>query len=147
MTINNINDLASHFGTTPEHLEHALYRCTDCGAWINWTCSKVNIGSIVEGSEAEFSRSFSFPFDSRDVDLWLDELEGLTTAAWNEANADDPFDIVMNMTDPGMNLTLEQAEKLVSQAEANGWSLPIGFDAEMFLDIYHDLEQEEEEEE
>lgn len=146
MTINNIKDLASHFGTTPEHLEHALYKGTDCGAWINWTCSKVNIGSIVEGSDAEFSRSFSFPFDSRDVDLWLDELEGLTTAAWNEANADDPYDIVMNMTDPGLELTHDQAKELISQAEANGWTLPIGFDADMFLEIYNDCEPEEEDE-
>ena len=147
MKIKNIHDLAEHFGTTPEHLEHAIYKGTDCGAWINWTCSKVNIGSIVEGSDAEFSRSFEFPFDSSAVDNWLDILEGLTTAAWNEANADDPFDIVMNMTNPGLDLTLEQAEELVSQAEANGWSLPIGFDAEMFLDIYNDLEPEEEDEE
>ena len=146
MTINNINDLTSHFGTTPEQLEHDLYKGTDCGAWINWTCSKVNIGSIVEGSDAEFSESFEFPFDSSAVDNWLEELETLTTSAWNEANADDPFEIVMNMTDPGLELTHDQAEELISQAEANGWTLPIGFDADMFLEIYNDCEPEEEDE-
>ena len=143
MKINNINDLAAHFGTTPEHLEHAIYKGTACGAWIAWTCSHVDIGSIVEGSDEEFFRSFKFPFDSSAVDDWLEELEGLTTAAWNEANADDPFDIVMNMTNPGLNLTPDQAKEIISQAEAAGWTIPIGFDAEMFLDIYHDLEPEE----
>lgn len=143
-TIKNISDLAAHFGTTPEHLEHAIYKGTDCGAWINWTCSKVNIGSIVEGSDAEFSRSFEFPFDSSSVSNWLEELETLTTSAWNEANADDPYDIVMNMTDPGLELTHDQAEELISQAEANGWTIPIGFDADMFLEIYKDCEPEEE---
>lgn len=144
MIINSIIDLAYHFGATVECLEHAIYKGTDCGAWINWTCSKVTIGSIVEGSDAEFSQSFEFPFDSSAVDNWLEELESLTTIAWNEANADDPVDIVMNMTDPGLELTHEQAEELISQAESNGWTIPIGFDADMFLSIYNDLEPEEE---
>lgn len=146
MIINNIHDLAAHFGTTVEHLERAIYKGTDCGAWINWTCSRVTIGSIVEGSDVEFSKSFEFPFDSSAVDSWLEELEALTTIAWNEANADDPFEIVMNMTDPGLTLSIEQAEELISQAEANGWTLPIGFDAEMFLTIYNCCEPEEEDE-
>ena len=144
MTIYNIHDLATHFGTTEGNLERAIYKGTNCGAWINWTCSKVNIGSIVEGSDAEFSRSFEFPFDSSAVSNWLEELETLTTSAWNEANADDPYDIVMNLTDPGLELTHDQAEELISQAEANGWTLPIGFDADMFLEIYNDCEPEEE---
>lgn len=146
MKINNIHDLAEHFGTTPEHLEHYIYKYTDCGAWINWTYTKVSIGSIVEGSDAEFDETFEFPFDSEEVDDWLEEQEYLTTAAWNEANADDPYDIVMNMTNPGLDLTFEEAEDLIAQAEADGWSLPLDFDAEMFLEIYHDLEPEEEDE-
>lgn len=146
MIINNIHDLAAYFGTDEEHLERAIYNGTYCGAWINWTHSKVNIGSIVEGSDAEFDESFEFPFDSSAVDEWLEELERLTSTAWNEANADDPFEIVMNMTDPGLELTHDQAEELISQAEANGWTLPIGFDADMFLEIYKDCEPEEEDE-
>lgn len=146
MTIRNIDDLASLFGTTPDHLEHAIYKGTSCGAWIQWNCTSVSIGSIVEGSDAEFSRKFSYPFESTAVFSWLDELDSLTTRAWNEANADDPFEIVMNMTDPGLTLSIEQAEELISQAEANGWVLPIGFDAEMFLTIYNCCEPEEEDE-
>ena len=142
--INNINELASLFGTTPDHLEHALYKGTSYGAWITWNCTSVSIGSIVEGSDAEFSCKFSFPFESTAVFSWLDELENLTTQAWNEANADDMIDLVMNMTDPCTGLTLAEAEKLLSQAEADGWTIPIGFTPQDFLDIYNDLEPEEE---
>ena len=143
-TIRNINDLASLFGATPDNLERTIYKGTSCGAWIQWNCTSVSIGSIVEGSDAEFSCKFSYPFESTAVFSWLDELDRLTTTAWNEANADDPYDIVMNMTDPGLELTHDQAEELISQAEANGWTLPIGFDADMFLEIYEDCEPEEE---
>ena len=140
MTINKIYDLALLFGTTPDHLEHTIYKGTSCGAWITWNCTSVSIGSIVEGSDAEFSCKFSFPFESESVFRWLDELDRLTTDAWNEANADDMIEVVMNMTDPGAGLTIEQAEKLLSQAEADGYTLPIGFTPQAFLDIYNDLE-------
>ena len=140
MTINKIYDLALLFGTTPDHLEHTIYKGTSCGAWITWNCTSVSIGSIVEGSDAEFSCKFSFPFESESVFRWLDELDRLTTDAWNEANADDMIEVVMNMTDPGAGLTIEQAEKLLSQAEADGYTLPIGFTPQDFLDIYNDLE-------
>lgn len=146
MTIRNINDLASLFGTTPDHLEHAIYKGTSCGAWIQWNYTSVSIGSIVEGSDAEFSCRFSYPFESTAVFSWLDELDSLTTRAWNEANADDMVEVIMNMTNPGDQLSIEDAEKLLSQAEADGWVIPIGFTPQDFLDIYNDLNNEEEDE-
>lgn len=146
MTIRNINDLASLFGTTPDHLEHSIYKGTSCGAWIQWNCTSVSIGSIVEGSDAEFYCKFSYPFESTAVFSWLDELDSLTTRAWNEANADDMVEVIMNMTDPGHQMSVEEAEKLLSQAEADGWTIPIGFTPQDFLDIYNDLNNEEEDE-
>ena len=86
MKINNINDLANYYGTEVKHLEHDIYKSTDCGAWIHWTDDKVSIGSIVEGSEAEFSRNFYYPFDSTELDNWFEELEELVDEAWHEAN-------------------------------------------------------------
>lgn len=145
MTIHNINEFADLFGVTPDRLEKAIYNGTSCGAWVMWNCTSVTIGSIVEGSDAEFSCKFSYPFESEAVFRWLDELERLTTDAWNEANADDMVELVMNMTNPGDELTIADAEKLLSQAEADGWTIPIGFTPQDFLDIYNDLEPEEEE--
>ena len=89
MVINNIHDLAKHFGSTTKSLERDIYKYTDCGAWINWDDSSVTIGSIVEGSEAEFSESFLFPVESDELDAWITELEQLCDEAWREANGDD----------------------------------------------------------
>lgn len=88
MTIRNIEDLATYLGTTVDRLEHDVYKYTDCGAWITWNDESVTIGSIVEGSDAEFSETFSYPIDSVQIDIWFEELEELTDEAWHEANDD-----------------------------------------------------------
>ena len=63
-----------------------MYKYTNCGAWIRWNDDYMEIGSIVEGSDAEFSRTFKFPCIAKDVDNWLEELERLTDEAWQKAN-------------------------------------------------------------
>ena len=89
MLITNLDDLCEYRGAKDSwELEHDLYKYTDCGAWITLTNDVVTIGSIVEGSGAEFSRSFAYPFDSDDLDDWIDELEALVDGAWCEANGD-----------------------------------------------------------
>lgn len=88
--INNIQDVAEKiWGTEVNHLEHDVYRNTDCGAWIRWSDDWVQVGSIVEGSDAEFDRTFEFPFDSDEMDHWMDELERLTSEAWRDANMNE----------------------------------------------------------
>lgn len=90
ITINSIDDIVKGKGLeTPEQLNHYIYKYTDCGAWINWDDSSVTIGSIVEGSEAEFSESFLFPVESDALDAWIEELERLCEDAWIEANGDE----------------------------------------------------------
>ena len=84
--ISNISDLAAAWGTTPEHIERDIYKYTDCGAWISWTDSTVTIGSIVEGSDAEFDFTFHFPVELESIEEWIDELEVLCDEAWHEAN-------------------------------------------------------------
>lgn len=88
MIINNIQDFAEYFGTTVDRLERSVYKNTACGAWITWTDESVTIGSIVEGSDAEFDKTFSYPVDSVQIDNWFEELEDLTDEAWHEANDD-----------------------------------------------------------
>lgn len=86
MTITCINDFAKNFGSDVNHIERDIYKYTGCGAWITWDVSGLTIGSIVEGSDAEFDKLFTFPFDSSATDEWLDELERLTYEAWRDAN-------------------------------------------------------------
>ena len=86
MQIHNIVEYAQYFGTTPDLLKKDMYKYTDCGAWIHWNKNSMTIGSIVEGSDAEFSRTFNFPCTTDEIDDWLEELEHLTDEAWHEAN-------------------------------------------------------------
>lgn len=93
MVINNIKDFCEYFGCESEkHLEHDMYKYTDCGAWITWDDNGFCIGSIVEGSDAEFCRGFTYPVESEIVDAWMKELEELCDEAWNEANDYDDDD-------------------------------------------------------
>ena len=86
MTIRSIEDYSHYLGIAVDDLEHALYKGTACGAWITWDEKSISIGSIVEGSDAEFSKTFVFPTDTESIDKWLDSLEDLCDEAWREAN-------------------------------------------------------------
>lgn len=87
MIINSIDDIVKGKGLEePDQLHRYVYKYTDCGAWIEWDDTSVTIGSIVEGSDAEFSESFTFPVSSETLDAWLNELEQLCDKAWHEAN-------------------------------------------------------------
>lgn len=89
MLISNIADIVKGKGLEEaEQLDHYVYKYTDCGAWIAWDDNSITIGSIVEGSDAEFSRRFLFPVDSDTLDAWITELEQLCEDAWQEANRD-----------------------------------------------------------
>jgi hypothetical protein len=90
ITINSIDDIVKGKGLErAEQLNHYVYKYTDCGAWVAWNDNGVTIGSIVEGSDAEFSESFLFPVESDTLDAWINELEQLCEEAWIEANGDE----------------------------------------------------------
>ena len=84
--INDINDYADYLGVEVSDLEKSIYNGTVCGAWINWTDKSMSIGSIVEGSDAEFSKTFYFPVKLDKIDSWFTQLEDLCDEAWHEAN-------------------------------------------------------------
>ena len=46
----------------------------------------VTIGTIVEGSDAEFERELSFPFTSDEYNNAIEEIEQLADEEWHEAN-------------------------------------------------------------
>lgn len=66
MTINNIMDFAEYKGIEVKNLRRDLYKYTDCGAWIEYDVRGITIGTITEGSDAEFSITLKFPFTSKD---------------------------------------------------------------------------------
>ena len=86
MTIKSINDFADAWGIEVKHLKKSIYKGTSCGAWIEWDDKRISIGSIVEGSDAEFSRTFEFPCKLEEIENWFEELEILCDDAWHEAN-------------------------------------------------------------
>ena len=60
-------------------------------------------------------------------------------------NYDDPIDMLMNMSNPCENWTIEDAGQILSEAEAQGWQFAPDVDAQFILDLYNDMEPEEEE--
>lgn len=107
-----ITSLFGEFGVeTPSEYAKAIYKNTECGAWTAFITPNGKIysgdltkrqdtkefaarniigilhGSIVEGSEAEFTgKPLVFPFEMQDLQNELDSLEELTSEAWEEAN-------------------------------------------------------------
>jgi hypothetical protein len=81
-------------------IDRAVYKGTDCGAWVRFDERGIVVGSIVEGSDAEFSERI----DLTGVDIsdegakilaerfWntIEKINGLACDAWEEANCNDP---------------------------------------------------------
>lgn len=89
MKITSLEELCEYRGVKDSReLNRDLYKYTDCGAGIVFAEDHVTVGSIVEGSDAEFYRDFKYPFEAEDFDNWIDELEGLCDEAWHEANGE-----------------------------------------------------------
>lgn len=120
MIIHNIKEFCDYWGVDQDNLERSVYKNTSCGAWIHWDNQHIHIGSIVEGSDAEFDREFKFPFDSDDIDLWLDELEVLCEDAWNEANG-SPYRIILNGYDQGIYYGIDEGDALNRLARDAGY--------------------------
>lgn len=97
MLIRNITDLARYFGVDESGTEHevmqrmdrALYKSTACGAFIHLKMDGVLIGSIVEGSDTEFSNFLRFPFSEMAFDDTLEWLEAACNEEWHAANEEE----------------------------------------------------------
>jgi hypothetical protein len=100
MLIRNITDLADYVGVNAvrthaaveQRLQRAIYKGTDCGAWIRCWENEVVIGSIVEGSDAEFTESMTYPFESDDYDWKLDFLEEQCAYEWERCNREEEYE-------------------------------------------------------
>ncbi|MFZ9681385.1 MAG: hypothetical protein ACO3CL_08195 [Bacteroidia bacterium] len=84
-------------------IDRALYKGTDCGAWIKFDADGILVGTIVEGSDAEFSERISLDgLDDLDQDeadrelcerFWsaVEAIESAASDAWHEANDEIDF--------------------------------------------------------
>lgn len=79
-------------------IDRAVYKGTDCGAWVLFDEKGIVVGSIVEGSDAEFSERIDLTgIDISDAGaeiltqrFWntVEKINDLACDAWEEANGD-----------------------------------------------------------
>ena len=60
----------------------------------------------------------------------------------NQNLCDDIPMLITEWTDPYMDITEEDASRIMSEMEANGYTLPIGFTPKDFVELYHECEPE-----
>ena len=141
-TIHNPYELASHFGTTESRLEAYMSERANCDVFIAKFPTGIRFDVEVAGTNATFSCHVKYPFETLPVEVFLD------TVCHNACEADpfdEPLDMLMNMSNPGEKWTLEDAGQILSEAEAQGWKFAPDVDAQFILDLYNDMEPEEEE--
>lgn len=72
-----------------EKIKRAVYKFTDCGAWINFEEDGIKLGSIVEGSD---HGTEEFDLNYKDVPLMfctvLARIEEQASAIWDWANVE-----------------------------------------------------------
>jgi len=97
-TIHNIEDLALEVcgdkNASFSSIEKAVYDGTSCGAWISIVSGVerdgIHVGSMVEGSDAEFSADpIWFPFDSKELWEATEYVDGEASAEWEMTNNED----------------------------------------------------------
>ena len=71
---------------TDEHLSRIVYKSTACGGWMQSIDGGVKIGTIVEGSDAEFMDTLYYPFTEAEWDAAWNEIEHLAEEEWKRAN-------------------------------------------------------------
>jgi hypothetical protein len=90
-TLKNENDVIQYLSAeTIEQAKKHLYKGTDCGAWIQFEENGIQLGSIVEGSDAEVSTdSLLYPFTSKSLEETIAYIESEASCLWEEANREE----------------------------------------------------------
>ena len=144
MKIKNIIDLAEHYNTNRIHLEEVLSGRAQRSISVTPFPTHVCISTKLEPCNTEFCINCTYPFESSAVDMFIDTIDHNCTAAYAGA-FDDPIEMLMNLTDPYEEWTVEDAGHIMAEAEAQGWHLDPTLTPEDILAMYHDLNNEEEE--
>lgn len=68
-------------------IKKAIYKGTDCGAWVNFESDGVEVGSIVEGvDEGTETFTLKYPFEIKKFWEALDEIEKDANRIWKETH-------------------------------------------------------------
>jgi DNA-directed RNA polymerase subunit RPC12/RpoP len=94
MTISNFHDLANWLGAEGEDdaalresISRAVYKGTDCGAWIEFDDEGVLLGSIVEGADfGTVTYRLEYPFTADDWNAREEAIEKEAEALWVWSN-------------------------------------------------------------
>ena len=88
-----VAEVAAFFGLGPDvpysRIEKAVYRGTDCGAWVKFSMREhsVTFGSIVEGADAEATPvTLQWPFGPCAIEDALQAVENSADEIWHEWN-------------------------------------------------------------
>ncbi len=77
------------YGSTPASLDRDFYKATACGGHVTLeTDGQITIGTIVEGSDAEYGQPIPANATKRDIRRAVAAMERWADAAWKEANND-----------------------------------------------------------
>ena len=144
MEIKNMHDLAEHYNTNRIHLEEVLSVKAHRSISVTPLSTHVRISTELKPCNTEFCINCTYPFESSAVDMFIDTIDHNCTAAYDGA-FDDPIEMLMNLTDPCEEWTVEDAGHIMGEAEAQGWHLNPELTPEDILNLYNDLEPEKEE--
>ena len=64
----------------------------------------------------------------------------------NESRLEECIDIVFNTTNPGDDITEKDAERIINELKDDGWDIPKELTPALFIELFDDLEPEEEDE-
>ena len=89
-TIRNLQEFLDFMGVeTIEQADRQVYKSTACGGWCKAEPTGISIGTIVEGSDAEFEDFLAYPFTNFLWDAVWALIELAAEIAWDQANREE----------------------------------------------------------
>lgn len=141
MKIYNIHELACLYGTSARKLDSVLSEKAGVAITIAEFPTGLRIDASIDDTNATYSCQVKYPFDEDPVVAFINNIGDLVCYG---NPYDDPIDMLMNLTSPGEQWTLEDAGHILGEAEAQGWKFAPKVDAQFILDLYNDMEGGEE---
>lgn len=139
----NIHELACLYGTSASRLDAVLSRNAGTAITIAEFPTGLRLDASIDGTNVTYSCQLRYPFEDKPVVAFVGHIGELLCVA---NPYDDPIDMLMNLTCPGEEWTLEDAGRILGEAEAQGWRFAPEVDAQFILDLYNDMEGENEDE-
>jgi hypothetical protein len=88
--VNNIEEFCKKLGVEIDYLEKAIYKSTNCGAWIEILTNGIRLGSIVEGCDFDTETyTLLYPFTIQEFNKVIEMVEEEAEDLWEKANGDN----------------------------------------------------------